>query len=127
SARGLEGGAGQFRTGAAMNLLGEIRSRFTTALATLTDDPGPFAEMVRPAQDPRFGDFQANCAMPLAKGLQSNPREVAGRIVAALDVGDLCDPPEIAGPGFINLRISDARLLELTQGLLGDERLGHAA
>src|SRR5690606_11877557 len=62
-----------------------------------------------------------------AKGLQSNPREVAGRIVAALDVGDLCDPPEIAGPGFINLRISDARLLELTQGLLGDERLGHAA
>jgi arginyl-tRNA synthetase len=64
------------------------------------------------AQDSRFGDYQANGAMALAKRLKQKPRDVAERILAHLDVSDprasqssICEKPEIAGPGFINLRL----------------------
>ncbi len=107
-----------------MNILALLRSRFHTALASLCDDPTPYAEMVKPAQDPRFGDFQANCAMPLAGKLKAKPHDVAERIVNLLAVDDLCLTPEIAGPGFINLRLRDDWLAECTNRLLDDERLG---
>jgi arginyl-tRNA synthetase len=57
-----------------MNMLAELRARFAAALSTLIPDPGPFAGIVRPAQDAKFGDIQANCAMPLAKQL-GQPRD----------------------------------------------------
>lgn len=107
-----------------MNYLAEIRSRFARALAPLIDDPTPLVGMVHPAQDAKFGDYQANCAMPLAKTLKKPPRDVAAEIVARLDVADLCDPPEIAGPGFINLRLKDAVLTADTARLVADPRLG---
>jgi arginyl-tRNA synthetase len=69
-------------------------------------------EMVLPSQDTRFGDYQANCAMPLGKQLGKSPREVAAVLVERLDVGDICEPPEIAGPGFINLRLRESWLVE---------------
>jgi arginyl-tRNA synthetase len=107
-----------------MNILAELRKRFETALTPSTDQPAQFAEMVRPAQDSRFGDYQANFAMPLAKQQGRNPRELAAEIVARLDVSDICNPPEIAGPGFINLRLRDDWLQARTNELVGDERLG---
>ena len=60
-----------------MNILPELKDRFRFALADLVGDPNDLAAMVRPAQDSRFGDYQANCAMPLAKQLGKPPREVA--------------------------------------------------
>jgi arginyl-tRNA synthetase len=60
-----------------MNVLTLLRSRFAAALAGLTSDVAELVEMVRPSQDPRFGDYQANCAMPLGKQLGRSPREVA--------------------------------------------------
>ncbi|MEW6199325.1 MAG: arginine--tRNA ligase [Planctomycetota bacterium] len=62
---------------------------------------------VRPAGDPRFGDYQCNAAMPLAKVLKTKPRDVAQRIVAAVQprLADLAEPLDIAGPGFINIRL----------------------
>jgi arginyl-tRNA synthetase len=107
-----------------MNILEELRSRFAAALAGFADDPVPFAAMVRPSQDPKFGDYQANCAMPLARQVGSNPRELAAQIVEKLDVAELCDPPEVAGPGFINLRIKDEWLGERINALAADLRLG---
>ncbi len=107
-----------------MNILALLRSRFAQALAPLTDDAATFVAMVRPAQDPRFGDFQANCAMPLAKQLGRPPREVAAQIVEHLSVSDLCEPPQIAGPGFINLRLRDDWLEETVNHQAVDPRLG---
>jgi arginyl-tRNA synthetase len=107
-----------------MNVLQELRSRFRDALASLTTDPAPFAEMVKPAQDSKFGDYQANCAMPLAKQRGENPRDVAGKIIAQLKLDDLCDPPEIAGPGFINLRLRQDWLESTVTQLVTDPRLG---
>lgn len=77
--------------------------------------------LVRAAQNPQFGDFQSNAAMGLAKRLGRNPREVAAAIVQHARLEDLCETPEIAGPGFINLRLrGDAlpRLLEDLEGTL---------
>ena len=88
-----------------MNALAELRSRFAQALSELTPDPATFAAMVKPTQDANFGDFQANCAMPLAKQRGTNPRTLAAEIVGKLDFADLCQPPEVAGPGFINIRL----------------------
>lgn len=110
-----------------MNILHTLQQRFAHALAGFTDQPQPLAEMVRPAQDPRFGDFQANCAMPLGKQLGMNPRELAQQIVARLDIADLCLPPEIAGPGFINLRLRDDWLEQQLAAIANDPRLGVAS
>ena len=97
---------------------------FPRALAGLVDDPAELLELIRRSQDPKFGDYQANLAMPLGKRLRRPPRDVAAEIVGRLDVADLCQPPEIAGPGFINLRISDDWLVERLSAAVGDPRLG---
>ncbi len=107
-----------------MNILAELRQRFLEALDPLVDDPDRLLQMILPAQDPRFGDYQANCAMPLGKERGSSPREVAGEIIEGLQVEDLCEPVEIAGPGFINLRLRDDWLTDQVNQLVHDPRLG---
>ena len=110
-----------------MSILPELKDRFRGALAGLTDDPAELLELIRRSQDPKFGDYQANLAMPLGKRLGRPPREVAAEVVGRLDVADLCQPPEIAGPGFINLRIKDEWLAERLSAAVADPRLGVAA
>ncbi len=107
-----------------MNFLALLQQRLERSLAQLTDQPSNYSGMVKPTTDPKFGDFQANCAMPLAKQLGKPPREIAQKIIDALDLSDICDPPEIAGPGFINLRIKTEALLEAADRLVTDDRLG---
>ena len=80
--------------------------------------------MIRRAQDARFGDYQANFAMALGKQLNKKPQELAAEVVARLDVADLCQPPEVAGPGFINLRLKDEWLVERLTAAVNDPRLG---
>jgi arginyl-tRNA synthetase len=65
---------------------------------------------LKPTNDPKFGDYQFNGALPLAKQLGDKPRDLAQRIVAALTLDDICMAPEIAGPGFVNLRLQPAFL-----------------
>ncbi len=107
-----------------MNILREIQRRFADALSGTTDNPAELLAQVRASQDPKFGDYQANCAMPLGKRLGKSPREVAKDIVGRLKIDDLCQPPEIAGPGFINLRLRDDVLAQQAAAALADERLG---
>lgn len=80
--------------------------------------------LVQPANNPKFGDYQANLAMPLAKLLGEKPRDVAEAIVAKLDLGPDFDPPTIAGPGFINLTLQPAALADIANALASDDRLG---
>src|SRR5688572_16096927 len=69
-------------------------------------------------------DFQADLAMGMAKALKRAPRQVAEAIVAAADLGDVCERVEIAGPGFMNLTLTtpfiDRGLAEIAR----DQRLG---
>ena len=107
-----------------MTILAQIKDRFRPVLAALVEDPAPLLDMIRPAQDARFGDFQANCAMPLSKQLGRSSREIAEEIAQQLDVAKLCEEPEVAGPGFINLRLRQDWLVEQLSGQVSDSRLG---
>ena len=95
-----------------------LEERISAAMAAATgrDD---CAAIVRPSTDPQFGDYQANGVMPLAKKLKTNPCKLAEEVVKILDLGDICEPPEVAGPGFINLRLKPDfladRLLEINK------------
>ena len=111
-----------------MNIRRILRSRLEAALAGLVSpsEAGPLVEMVVPSADPKFGDYQINCAMPLGKLLKRPPRDVAQELVARLQVDDLCDPPEIAGPGFINLRLRTDRLVSSLDAASRDDRLSIA-
>lgn len=84
-----------------------LNERIAAAMTRVTGQPD-CAAIVRPATDPRFGDYQANGVMALAKQIKTNPRKLAEEAVAQLDLSDLCEPPEVAGPGFINLRLKPA-------------------
>ena len=108
-----------------MRILSELRDRFRSALLELVDgEVDSLVAMIRPAQDAKFGDYQANCAMPLGKRLGKPPREIAEQILQKLDLEDLCLAPEIAGPGFINLRLKDSWLQSQLHRACGDARLG---
>ena len=84
----------------------------------------PLAGSVTPATDARFGDYQSNAALVLAKQRGENPQAVAKRILDAYDLWDVCDPPTIAGAGFINFTLRTEIVAARTADLLRDERLG---
>src|SRR3954468_17883472 len=107
-----------------MNISQALEQRLAAALTGVGDDPAPYASLISPSQDARRGDYQANCAMSLAKKLGQPPREVAARIVERLELGDMLQKPEVAGPGFINLRLQAAWLAMQLQAAERDERLG---
>ncbi len=112
-----------------MNLQKHLQDLFRPVLAGLGVDPSSYVSMIKPAQDARFGDYQANFAMPLAKTLGKKPREVAEAAIAGLPkdvIGAVLDPPEIAGPGFINLRFNREWLAQRLQEMAADSRLGVA-
>jgi arginyl-tRNA synthetase len=107
-----------------MHLQERIKSTLRTALTGLTADIEPYVAMLKPTQDPKHGDYQANCAMSLAKLLRKKPRDVADEIVARFDTGEMLEAPEVAGPGFINLRLRPEWISLRLQSLASDERLG---
>ena len=82
--------------------------------------------LVRPATDPKFGDYQVNGVMPLAKSLKKNPRQLAEEVLENVDLSDICEKPEIAGPGFINLRLKPGFLADCLLRINSDpqKRLG---
>jgi arginyl-tRNA synthetase len=84
----------------------------------------PSAGDVTPATDPRFGDYQTNAALVLGKQRGENPRTLAEKILARLDVGELCEPPTVAGVGFINFILGADAVARKAGELLEDERLG---
>jgi arginyl-tRNA synthetase len=110
-----------------MNVLSHLQQVFARALVGYANDPDKYASLVKPVGDPKHGDYQANLAMSLGKELGKPPREVAAEVVKRLDAGDILEPPEIAGPGFINLRIKKDWLAGHIRAIGGDERLGVAA
>jgi arginyl-tRNA synthetase len=79
------------------------------------------------ATNPKFGDYQANVALSLAKRVGCSPREVAERVIAHLRVEDCCEAPTVAGPGFINLTLKPDYLSDWLRRIEADDRLGIVA
>jgi arginyl-tRNA synthetase len=108
-----------------MSVIALLAEHFERALiAAFGSEFADTDPLLAATNNPKFGDYQANLAMSLAKRLQQKPRDIATQIIAALDVSDLCEPPEIAGPGFINLRLKTSYLEAQLQQMLTDDRLG---
>ena len=107
-----------------MQLLSLIRQRFAAALDGWVADPQTHLSKITPARDPQHGDYQANIAMPLKGELGQPPLRIAEQLVSRLQLQDICQPPEIAGPGFINLRFQDAFLARQLNETIRHPRLG---
>lgn len=106
-----------------MSIQSELVRRFRPILQSLTPDADAYTGMIRRAGDAKFGDYQANFAMPLAKKLGKNPREIATSVADAWTDTDFCPKPEVAGPGFLNIRINNAWLEKNVQSGLTEDRL----
>src|SRR5436309_11774752 len=86
----------------------------------------PTAGELTLATDARFGDYQTNAALVLGKQRGENPKALAEKILAGTDVSDLCEPPTVAGAGFINFTLRSDAVGKKAGELLPDERLGVA-
>jgi arginyl-tRNA synthetase len=107
-----------------MNLLQLLEGQLESALAGLAPSPAKYRGLLRPTKDAKFGDYQANVAMPLAKELGRPPRELAAELAERLARAEAIAQADVAGPGFINLKLRDSWLAARLAEIASDERLG---
>jgi arginyl-tRNA synthetase len=98
-----------------------LQERLRTAVAAVCPEADPDSILVRPCPDPRFGDYQATALMGLAKARRVNPRQLAAEVLARLEVGDLCEAVEVAGPGFVNFRLRPQTVADAVAAAAGRE------
>ena len=82
-----------------------LEERLRAAVAKVLPEANLSSVRVRPCPDPKFGDYQSNALMALAKERKLNPRQLATDTLAQLDVSEVCEQVEIAGAGFLNFRV----------------------
>ena len=103
----------------------QLTKKFQEALVTsFGEDFQAIDPQVTTARDLRHGDYQANIALPLAKKLGKNPREIAQTIISNLAVDTICETPTIGGPGFINLKLKPNYLENKLKSLYQEQGLG---
>jgi arginyl-tRNA synthetase len=100
----------------------QIESSLQAAVRAALPDADVSAVLVRPC-DPKFGDYQSNALMALAKTRKLNPRQLATDVVARLDVSAVCEKVEIAGAGFLNFRLKHAVLTQTLEAAARGEHL----
>ncbi|OZY84613.1 arginine--tRNA ligase [Cellvibrio mixtus] len=105
-----------------MNIRELLNQKVLNAMATV-GVPADLPALIAPGKKSGFGDYQANCAMGAAKAMGTNPRELAAKIVAALDLAGIAEKVEIAGPGFINIDLKPEWLGEQIAKAQSDARL----
>lgn len=89
-----------------------LEQKLREAVTTVLGDAGAAALLVRPCPDPKFGDYQTNALMALAKARKMNPRQLATQVAAKLDVSQWCESAEVAGAGFLNFRLKSSALAQ---------------
>jgi arginyl-tRNA synthetase len=101
----------------------EIESRLRAVVATILPDANLASIQVKPCPDPKFGDYQSNALMALAKERRMNPRQLATDVAAKLDLDSLCERVEVAGAGFLNFKIRPDRISSLLGAAVRGEHL----
>src|SRR5580692_3770700 len=103
----------------------ELEARVALAvIAGYVPGRTPAGPYVRRCPDPRYGDFQTNFPLVWAKKANLSPRDVAAQMIEVIEWQDICETPEIAGPGFINFRLRPDWLAAQVKARMGDARLG---
>lgn len=100
-----------------------IEQRLQPAVKAVLPDADVATVRVRPCPDPRFGDYQTNGLMSLAKARKVNPRQLAADVVARLEVADICEKVEVAGAGFLNFRLKPTALAQALESAARGEHL----
>lgn len=100
-----------------------LEQRLQQAVAAALPDADVSAVLVRPCPDPKFGDYQTNALMSLAKARKMNPRQLAADVVARLQGDDACEKVEVAGAGFLNFRLKPEALARTLEGAARGEHL----
>src|SRR5450432_4379754 len=100
----------------------KIESKLQAAVREILPDADVSAVLVRPC-DPKFGDYQSNALMSLAKTRKLNPRQLATDTLAKLDVTEWCEKVEIAGAGFLNFRLKNSCLVATLEAAARGEHL----
>ncbi len=111
--------------GKRVNIQALINQRVSQAIEAAGAPAGTPA-LVRQSAKAQFGDYQANGIMGAAKQLGCNPREFAQKVLDVLNLDGIASKTEIAGPGFINIFLSETFLAAQAEAALADERLGVA-
>ncbi|APB32974.1 arginyl-tRNA synthetase [Gloeomargarita lithophora Alchichica-D10] len=103
-----------------------LNQHLTTVIGRLLDQPewAPGESLVVPASQSKFGDFQCNIALGLAKSRHQKPRDLALEIIENLQLDERCEPPTIAGPGFINFTLKPAYIQSWLTWQIQDPRCG---
>jgi arginyl-tRNA synthetase len=107
------------------SILEQLQDSVSQALlSAFGDELADTDPLVTSTNNPKFGDYQSNVALSLAKPLKQNPRAIAQAIIDHLQIEDMCETPTIAGPGFINFMLKSSYLGQLLSLIQSDERLG---
>ena len=101
----------------------QIELNLQQAVRAVLPEAETSAVLVRPCPDPKFGDYQSNALMSLAKARKMNPRQLATDVLAKLDVGNCCEKVEIAGAGFLNFRLKSSCLVQTLESAARGEHL----
>jgi arginyl-tRNA synthetase len=100
-----------------------LQERLQAAVRAVLPDADVSSVLVRPCPDPKFGDYQSNALISLAKARKLNPRQVATDVLAKLEVSAWCEKVEIAGAGFLNFRLKPAALDRVLESAARGEHL----
>ncbi|MGH7952150.1 MAG: arginine--tRNA ligase, partial [Limisphaerales bacterium] len=100
-----------------------IELRLQAAIKKILPDADVSIVLVRPCPDPKFGDYQSNALMSLAKTRKINPRQLAENVLTKLDVSEICEKVEIAGAGFLNFRLKNSALVQSLESAARGEHL----
>ena len=100
-----------------------IELRLQQAVRAVLPDADITAVLIRPCPDPKFGDYQSNALISLAKARKLNLQQLATDVLAKLDVSEICEKVEIAGAGFLNFRLKNSMLAQTLQAAARGEHL----
>ena len=105
-----------------MNIRTLLDTKISQALANAGAENSP--AVVKASARPEFGDYQANGIMGAAKKLKMNPRDLAGKVLESLDLSEVAEKVEIAGPGFLNIHLKNEWLADKAEVALASDMLG---
>jgi arginyl-tRNA synthetase len=101
----------------------QIEQKLREAVTSVLPGADTSSVQVRPCPDPKFGDYQSNALIALAKGRKMNPRQLATDVLKKLDVQSLGASVEIAGAGFLNFRLNTSTVEDALKAAAGDDHL----
>jgi len=105
-----------------MNIRTYLDTRISQAMQAAGADANAPA-VIKPSAKPQFGDYQANGIMGAAKKLGMKPQDLAEKVLAEMDLAAIASKVEVAGPGFLNIYLSEDWLAEHAEHALASDRL----